>query len=197
MASAIEADVRKLLDGLEDDVLEIVHGAWDDWMAAGLQVLFPRSRAVLMHDFVVRHAMAKWGERADIHFVERDETVKFLIRQLLLLRFKKANGNGLGSNITTQAVLAFTDPQLLLPGIPDVQKIEVLYELSDLETKIDRVVVVARDGDRKLWEYEIEDRRGLAPVVPLPPRAPTQPAAPVVRLRRKDQDEKSKSENKE
>jgi hypothetical protein len=194
VASAIEADVREVLDGLEPDVFEVVHGAWEAWKATALQVLFPRTRAVLMHDLMVRRAIAQWGGRGDIHFVERDETVKFLVKQRLLLRFKKASGNGLGSNIPTQAVLAFTDPQMLLPGIPDVQKVEVLYELNDLETKIERVVVVARDGDRKIWEYEIEDRRVLAPVLPLPSQAPASRAAPVVRLRKNDQDQKSKSE---
>ena len=99
MASAIEANVRELLDELEEEVLEFMHGAFDDWKATGVQVRFPRTRAVLTHEFIVRRAMAKWFGRADVHFVERDETVKFLVRQRLLIRFKKANGNGLGSNI--------------------------------------------------------------------------------------------------
>lgn len=196
MADAVQAEVQELLKNLEGQILNIVHGAWDDWRATGLNVLFPRSRAVLVHDFMIRRATKSWSSVGDIHFVERDETVKFLIAQRLLLRFKKANGNGLGSNISTQATLAFTDPQMSLPGIPDVQKVEVLYELNDLQTKIERVVVAARNGDRKLWDYEIEDHRGMAEVVPLPMKAPTPSSLPgIVRLRKKDQDIKSMPDN--
>ena len=112
----------------------------------------------------------------------KDETAKFLFDDRLLVRFKKDDGSGLGSNIETQAVLTFTDPQLVIPGLPDVQKVDVVYRLNDLQTKIQSVAVSARDNAVRLWSYEIDDRRG-APVLPLPETAPLPKSGNVVRVR--------------
>jgi len=83
------------------------------------------------------------------------------------LRFKKADDRGLGANIPTQAALDFAEQQHELPGIPNVHKVEVVYVLNRLQTQVDRVVVVARDGDVRLWDYVVE-RTGGADVIPMP-----------------------------
>jgi hypothetical protein len=131
---------------------------------------------------MVHRAVTAFDGNPDVHVVYQDETAKFLFKRKVLVRLKKGDSNHLGSNIETQAVLAFTDPQLTIPGLPDVQKVDIVYVLNDLQTEIDRVVVTARNNDVRLWSYDIEDRR-VAPVLPL-----VQPIAPadggnVVRLR--------------
>jgi len=184
MAVAIEADVRQVLGPREKTILDLAHGAWDDWLALPnrSRLRFTRTRANIVHEFMVDRAIIAFGGDADIRPIVKDETAKFLFDRRLLVRFKKGDDNGLGSNIETQAVLAFIDPQLLIPGLPDLQKVDVVYILNDLQTKIERVAVTARNNDVRLWSYDIEDRRG-ALVLPL-----TLPSGPgeggkVVRLR--------------
>ena len=184
MAVAIETDVREILGRYESTIIEVAHGAWSDWL--GLpnrsRLRFARTRATVVHDFIVDRAITAFAGNADVRSIVKDETAKFLFDRRVLVRFKKGDGNGLGCNIETQAVLAFTDPQLLIPGLPDVQKVDVVYVLNDLQTMIERVAVSARDNDVRLWSYDIEDSRS-APVLPLPmPSAPDE-GGRVVRLR--------------
>ncbi len=197
MAIAIESDVREILGRRETHITEIVQGAWNDWMALRnrARLRFARTRANIVHDFMVDRALAAFSGDAGVRAIVRDQTAKFLFDRRVLVRFKKGDCRGLGINIETQAVLAFTDPQLLIPGLPDVQKIDITYFLNDLQTRIDRVAVTARDNDIRLWTYEIEDRRG-APVLPLPTRSRPDEGGNVVRLRpradRKDRDENNR-----
>jgi len=184
MAAAIETEVREVLTEFEPRLLEICQGGWDDWQSSRRMALdrFPRIRANVVHGFMVDRAISAFDGDPGVHVILQDETAKFLFRQRVLVRLKKADRNFLGSNIQTQAVLAFVDPQLTIPGLPDVQKVDVIYVLNDLETAIERIVVTARDNDIRLWSYDLEDRRRAA-VLPLP-----QPIAPVegenvVRLR--------------
>lgn len=186
MPVAVEAEVKEVLTTHEARLYAVVRGAWhDDWLSSPhrSQIRFPRTRANLVHEFMVRRAIAEFDGDPEVKVFIRDETAKFLFRDRVLVRFKKANVNGLGANIETQAVLAFVDPQLTLPGIPgDVQKIEICYLLDDLQTRIDHVVVSARDGDTRLWSYHLNDQRADV-VLPLPqPIAPAGDGA-VVRLR--------------
>ena len=70
-------------------------------------------------------ALAEFDGNTDIHAIVDGQTVKFLFRDQVLVRFKKANSKGIGSNIETQAVLEFVDPQLKLPQfLPEIYKIE-------------------------------------------------------------------------
>jgi hypothetical protein len=175
-------DVRRELAPYEVDILEVVQGAWQDFLDLGIQakLRYKRNRAGLVHDFMVQRAMNKWPEGSGVTWLEKDETAKFIFGQEVIVRFKKADENGLGANIMTQAVLAFVDPQMNLPGIPEeLAKVEVLYSLNALETQINSVTVVARNGDRELWSYVIEDRRG-GTVLPLPLAPAPSPAEPDV-----------------
>ena len=161
-AVAIQGDIQQALAKWESALLDIVHGAWADWLSLPnrSRLRFPRTRANIVYDLMVDRAIAAFNEEAEVRAIVKDETAKFLFGQRILVRFKKGDGNGLGSNIETQAVLAFTDPQLLIPGLPDVQKVDVVYNLNDLQTMIERVAVSARDNNIRLWSYDIEDRRG-------------------------------------
>ncbi len=198
MAAAIEAEVREVMAEFEPRLLEICRGGWSDWQSSRQNALerFPRIRANVVHGFMVHRAISAFDDHAGVHIILQDETAKFLFRQRVLVRLKKADRNFLGSNIQTQAVLAFIDSQLSIPGLPDAQKVDVVYVLNDLATAIERIAVTARDNNARLWSYDIEHRRA-ATVLPLP-----QPIAPVeggnvVRLRsRPDHNAKDRDEDK-
>jgi hypothetical protein len=185
MAAAVEAEVKDALKGFEAQILGAVRRAWsDDWMKSPhrAQIRYPRTRANLMYDFMVHRAIAAFDGNRDVHVIHQDETAKFLFRQKVLVRLKKGDENFLGSNIGTQAVLAFTDPQASIPGLPDVQKVDVVYILNDLKTAVDRVVVTARDNDIRVWSYDLDD--GKVPVIlPLPVPSVPPEGDKIVRLR--------------
>jgi hypothetical protein len=174
MPMADKQTVRAALAPYESMLSRAVHGGWDDWRALPLggRLLFPaRSRACVVYDFIVQRAMAAFRDDQAVRAVRRNETVKFVFAETVVLRFKKANDNGLGSNIQTQATLGFVEQQQQLPGLPNLHKVEVVYVLNRLQTRIDQVLVAARDGDVCLWNYDITPDTG-AKVIPLPMPVP-------------------------
>lgn len=170
MTLADELSVRAILGKYENVLFNAIHGGWGDWQALQLggRLLFPaRSRACVVYDFIVQRAMTALADANDVRVIQRDETVKFVFADTVALRFKKANDNGLGSNILTQATLGFVDQQQELPGMPNLHKVEVVYVLNRLQTRIEQVLVVARDHDTCLWSYDILPDTG-AHIIPLP-----------------------------
>lgn len=153
-----EQVVRATLSKYEPAIFKAVQDGWRDWEGLELngRLLFrARSRACLVYDFVVKRAIAALDGDTGVRIVRRDETVKFIFGNSIVMRFKKANGNGLGSNIETQATLDFVAQQQEMPGLGDVHKVEVVYVLNSLQTQVSEVLVVARDGDIRLWSYTI------------------------------------------
>ena len=60
---------------------------------------------------------------------------------------------------------------------PETAKVEVIWLLNEIKTKVETILVVARDGDDLIWDYAIEDPRESAEIIPLPTR-PTVPPEP-------------------
>lgn len=151
--TAVEATLKEF----EPAILRVVHRAWIEVRQLPLSapLEFPRTRACLVQDIMVRRAKAEFSDNPRVRIVARDETIKFVFDEAVVARFKKADASGLGSNIQTQAVMQFVDQQQELPGLPDMHKVEVLYHLNKLQTQIEHVTVVARDDDRMLWHYAI------------------------------------------
>lgn len=174
MPIADERVVRAALAKYEGAFFDAFHGGWDDWHALQLggRLLFPaRSRACVVYDFIVQRAIAALADDKTVNVIRRDETVKFVFGGVVALRIKKANDKGLGSNIKTQATLGFVEQQQDLPGVPGVHKVEMVYMLNQFQTKIEQVLVAARDGDICLWNYGITPDR-YAEVIPLPTHQP-------------------------
>lgn len=184
MTLADEQAVRAVLAKYESVIFKSVQDGWNDWLDSSLsgRLLFQaRSRACLVYDFIVQRAMSAIDGDAAVRVIRRDETAKFIFAGTVALRFKKANDNGLGSNIQTQATLGFVEQQQEFPGFPDVHKVEVVYVLNRLQTRIDEVFVTARDGDTRLWSYSITPAT-TADVIPMP-IIPTPSVERVARVR--------------
>jgi hypothetical protein len=125
----------------------------------------------MVFERVVDHLQRRFSKDEGVRFVFDDETVKIVIDERLVLRVKKANALGLGSNVQTQAVIDFTEAQPDLPGLPGLTKLEVVYQLNDLQTGIASIIVQARDGDMRLFAYRIGDEaEGSADIIPFPER---------------------------
>ena len=178
-------DARQLLEAREAAICQVVLAAWDQWWNNPERLtLYRRTRATLVHNYIMNLARPAFAGDIGIYPVEKQETIFFVADQKLVFRFKKGDDIGLSSNIDTQAALAFNDPQHNLPELPDVGRVDIAYVLNPFETLVDRILVVTRDGDRVVWSYTIYPRPAeYALPIPLPTRpSPPASAADVVRL---------------
>lgn len=176
--------VKKVLEDFELRMRDLLEGAWEDWQGLSHKALLsPRSRASIVFDFIKSRALAEFDGDPDIRPIPKGQTVHFLFRDRVLVRFKKANSAGLGSNIETRAVIEFVDPQFPLFPLPPVYHVEVCYHLDKLATRMDMLAVTARQRNTKLWAYELE-RVGSAAVVPLPGPPHADATPPEVRPRK-------------
>lgn len=201
MAETEEDRVRSLLNSFHGRLRTVVEKAWAEWEAFPSRAIlvFPkRYRANFIFDAIARLSIIEFSGDPDVRVLPQAQTVHFLIKNQVYLRFKKGNAKGVGSNIETQAVLNFIDPQRMIPGLlPDISRIEICWQPNDLGTKLDDIAVVARDIDKRRWAYSLpraEDSKTM-PIIPLPTRAPSASEAPpaVTPKRRKD-DKESKGE---
>jgi hypothetical protein len=170
-----EDDVRAILGGLREAKLyRAICTAWQDLQQDRPRYsIWPRTRANMMFERIAVRLQELFADDAGVHFVFADETIKIIFDDRLIVRCKKADDAGLGHNIPTMANDLFcTQASFLRP----LGKIEVVYFIDEYATKIDEVVVQARDGDTRLWSYPIDDMAFAvsAPVISLP--TPTAPA---------------------
>jgi hypothetical protein len=178
-------DVRRILEDFELRLRMILEAAWEEWLELPNRARFSaRSRASCVFDIIRRRALEEFNDDANIRAIPKGQTIHFLFRDQVLVRFKKANGAGIGANIETQAVIQFVDPQMSIPGLlPEIYRVEVCYHLNELQTRMDTLAVTARDRRRRIWSYELA-RPTTAAIVPLPPPLPSDDAPPEVRIRK-------------
>jgi hypothetical protein len=196
-----ESEVREIITPVRAaKIYRAFKAAWADYMADRVRYSrWPRTRANMVFERLAFHLQDQFSDDPGINFSFHDETVKLVIDQKLLARCKKANDRGLGVNVPTLANDLFCEQMSL---VPDLDKIEIVYVVDKWATDIRKVLVQARDGDVKLWSYEIDDSAlgSAAPVVPL--RAPTVPptapadASDLVQPRVKPQRKSSEEDEK-
>lgn len=189
-----ETEVKSVLKDFHERIRLVVDGAWDEWNefpGKAKLVFLARARAVLVFDYIARRALECFDGDKNIHVIVKKQTIQFLFNDRVLLRFKTGNANGVGSNIQTQAVLDFIDPNREIPGlIPEIMKVEVCYALDELGLKLGEVAVVARDSTSRLWAYPLDRKEQGANIVSLRPRAPDS-TPPAVVPRKPNPEEKS------
>lgn len=171
--------VRKALTPFHDKILDCVLGGFAEWcdvqsyrLSNGYGPnLYPRTNSNEVFDAIMRRAIPLLGAEPGVFIKSEAQTAKFIIGGVVA-RIKKAGDDGLGCNIPTQAAMAFMSANRTIPGLPpESPKIELLWEPNAIWTKVERVLVVARDGDRLLWDYEIVAAADVSAVAPLVPAA--------------------------
>jgi hypothetical protein len=171
-----EDDVRKIITPIrEAKIYRAFHQAWADWTQDRARYpRWPRTRANMFFERLAIRLQEHFIDDPGFHFTFHDETVKIVVDQKLLARCKKADGHGLGHNIRTDANDLFCD-QASLSIVAPFNKVEIVYVVNNLGTEISKVLVQARDGETRLWAYEIDDTAlaTIAPVTPLPIPTPS------------------------
>ncbi len=174
-------DSRRVISPQREQLLAwAVQAAWTDWQdcpSRGRYSRWPRTRANMLFERLADRLVEAFRGDDGVRFVFADETIKVILDELVVLRMKKGNGEGLGDNITTQAVLAFVEAQQEIPGLNGLWKLEGVYILNRLQTGIADVILQARDGQMKLFSYSIlGNAQGQTVIVFPPPPPPTHPA---------------------
>jgi len=176
--------VQDVLEPFHGRIRSVVERAWAEWrshaawrLEAGLEpLLYSRTVSNYVFDAIARIAVAEFAGDTSVHLLIEAQTIKLFFKGGVCARFKKGDDNKLGQNHPTQAALAFEYADGQLPWFPEeTAKVEFIWLANDINTRLEHVLVVARDGDTLLWDYEIEaDASGV--VIPFTP-APT-PDAP-------------------
>lgn len=183
-----QAEVREILEPYHPLIRQVIEEAWQEWKTVrafradqGLPpTLYSRTISNYIFDAIARRGIMAFGAEPKVRVKIEAQTFKLNFRGLCA-RFKKGGEDKLGCNIPTQAALAFIEADAQLPGeMPDTMKVEIIWLPTELWTDLEQVLVIARDGDRLLWEYEIE--RPASGIVTALPTLPTTPddAAPLV-----------------
>ena len=194
-----ESVVRAELQPYEHRIRRVIDQAWADYLTIPFRhkFLFARTRANIVFDLIAGYLLQEFDDDPKVKLINKDETIKVLVNDTVLFRIKKANEAGLGSNISTQAVMEFVLQESLFAGIlPDLVKVEICYFEDQVGVEIGSVAVTARDGDRLLWSYEIDRREPGATgaeIIDFPP-LPGDDRPPDVTPRKTDADEKTDDE---
>jgi hypothetical protein len=173
MAIADKDEVHRLLEEFHPRIRGVVERSWQEWVEyepKGRLMFLPRFRAVFVFDAIARNAVLEFAGDETIRVKVEKQTVKFLFKNQVFTRFKKGNNKGVGSNIETQTVLDFIDPQRTIPGLlPDILRVEFCYGIDDLGLNLNEVVVVARNKTERVWSYPLGRSLPSAEVLPFPP----------------------------
>lgn len=191
-----EATVRPILCEIGAPIVAAIYEAWEDWLGSDRNGVwrYKRSRANFVWEQIIERSNNALLDHAAVHVIEGHETMKFLVRDTVLFRFKKADETGRSSNVATQLALAFHDHDEELFDLPEVQRVEVVYKLNRLETQIEDICVVARNGDQVAWEYSLLDADEATVPLPMPEPKPERPAASIVKLKGAADDRKKRQD---
>lgn len=187
MPHPVMEDVQETLDEFHSRIRRIVERAWAEWRAVAEfrtksgygPMMYSRTVANYMFDAIARNAVTEFISDPAVHISIEPQTIKLFFRSGVCARFKKGDDSKLGQNNPTQASLAFEEVDGMLPGFPpETAKVEFIWLANDINTRLEHVLVVARDGDQLLWDYEIEEGAagaGAVTAFPEPPVPPTPP----------------------
>jgi hypothetical protein len=199
MAIPTLEDAKATLAPYHREIRRVVEEAWAEWRevedfraeSGHGAIGYTRTICNYIFDAIARRAIPSFGVMDAVRVDIEAQTFKLYIKGIVL-RFKKGGDDKLGQNIPTLAALLFEDAGGLLPGpMPGAGKVEVIWLPNAIWTALDRVLVIARDGDRLIWEYDIEPEAGTGVVIqfPTPPdRGPEPDAGDLVKPKAKPTD---------
>ncbi len=197
MTIAVQEAVEPIIAAFAVRLRAVFDRAMIDWTNTPNRGLFiyPRTRANIIFDHIIRHALAEFDGDGDetVKALHEAQSVKFMFNNSVVARFKKGNENGVGSNIETTSFLDFVDPQTCFGGLPDIHRIEIVYKLNILGTDYAEVEVVARNKVGRIWAFPLVAKPS-AEIVPLPIRTPPVLTPPAVTPKVRPAEESAGSE---
>ena len=133
-------------------IQKIIPNAWRKIHQSGLNFK-PRGRANIMWDEITQNAKNEWAASKDIKIVTGPQTTHYWIDDRVVFRFKKCDRNGYTSNIPTQNVLDFHNPEIEFSQ--KIIRLEVGYVLNQDETEIQDILVIHRYNNTVNFAFSI------------------------------------------
>ena len=138
----------------------VVDNSWKEWQnlpASLTYQLSKRTRACLVHDFMVKNAKGLSFSDGLFKTIEIRGMFCLLVetsRGLIACKFKKLTADGHSMNQPTIQVDKFKC-QEEINGLELAHHLEIGYVLNDIETEISSIDIVCPSGGTILWKAEI------------------------------------------
>jgi len=149
------AELAEHLDALDG----MVRGAWSDYIAlpSECHIVFGlRSRASVVHDFLLSRAAAYAESTAGVRYFKRNLMHGLVFNNRYAIRFKKFDDENRSRNQPTIQVLEYRS-QIELDGVDAAHHLEVGYVLDSLDTEVLDVRLACPAGHGNAWVTSISD----------------------------------------
>ena len=133
------------------------------------------TRRALVWEHSVQNAISALSDAPGVAIIQKNDTRSFILDDTVLLRFKKASLRLLSSNYPTLSSLLYHRHEADLFGHEGYHRVEVVHVFDRIESNLDWVGVVGREGWTPLWNFELPS--GGAVVKPFPETPTLRPAA--------------------
>lgn len=165
-----EAEVRQIIGPTgAETLIGIIAGAWQDYVAEGRRRM-RRTRAGIVWEHMIEHADRDLlGGFDGVRRVDLPDSAAYVLRERILLRFKKHDRRLRTSNIPTRVQRALAR-QGHFDGMPDLAHVTCGYVLDAAEAGIEKFVVVRPvRGDK--WSIDLRELASgvVAPLQPIIP----------------------------
>jgi len=188
-------DVLEIIGDLAQPIQSVPFRAWGEVVSdpRSTRYQFPRTRSNIMFDEMTRIAREVIGDDQDVIEHREHGSVLWIIRERLLLRYKKLDTRRRPMNIRTQRTIDLLSQPETYRAVPlpfgplptaAMPRVVVGYVLNELQTDIKELLLVLTNKGVNYWEYPfaIEVAGG---VVDLSSLAPGQSGLPPIQPRRR------------
>ena len=155
------ADIQEEFRPIAESIKDIVNECYRNFLNSGYGVRweFARDRASFINaEFkVIAEEKLLSTETYNINSRIIDHTVYYWLNDKYVFRFKKADRNGLSSNIPTKASLAYTTQGKHMAGLGVLPRFDICHIPNDLGTAANDILVVARNGKSILFKFSLLD----------------------------------------
>ena len=185
MPKPILETVRQALEANDRDlkIRSAINQAWADVQSKIPDIAwFRRASTVrgLMWEYSVDRVMGVVNDDPQLVSVRHYDTASFIADDQVLFRLKKADTKLFSSNYPTPlAGLFHRHSKADLFGHEGHQRVEIVHTFNRFFTAIDWIGVVAREGKKLIWDFELR-RGGEGAEILTFPSAPFSPAGPTV-----------------
>ena len=164
-------EAEPLLRSYQSVFREIVSTAWKEYISIFSEDIRcdtdPRTRASFVFDRMVKHARRLFDGKKGVRIDNQGDIFLVVLYEKLAIRFKKLNKDKRSRNYPTQQTIDFYE-QLGLPNMPTkATRLVVGYQLNNLETEIEAILIVCPNGSGNAWYIELGSA-SMADIVEMP-----------------------------
>lgn len=159
MSRLTRAEAENLLKPHYERFHGCVRPAWDDYISKYppevRMIHTSRTKANIVRDHMVARACQAFEDVPSVRLLTHRGYFLVHVEGKVLLRFKKLGKNRRSSNYPTKQAVAYMD-NLPLDGIPESTRLDVGYQLNDLQTMIATVLINCPRWQGTEWVIDLE-----------------------------------------